>query len=121
MKSLTAIFFILPIIICSTQKAAAQAAPAPDSIKTSVIKVGNLHCDGDMPTIKKRLLNQDGIDEVTFTERSNETSVFTVVYHSAASSEALIRKAVESTPGCDDQSETPYRVIKERPRKKKTP
>ena len=72
-----------------------------------------------MPTIKKRLLNQDGIDEVVFTDRRDEHSTFTVTYHSSAITQAAIEKAVESTPGCDDPSEKPYRVTKERPRKKK--
>ena len=90
-----------------------------DSVVTAVIRVGNLHCDNDMPTIKTRLLNQDGIDEVRFTERDAEQSVFTVVYHSSATTQTAIERAVETTPGCDDQSETPYRVVKERPRKKK--
>jgi copper chaperone CopZ len=89
-----------------------------DSIKTVSIKVSNLHCNGDMPTIKKRLLNQDGIDEVSFTDREAERSTFTVTFHSSATNEAVIEKAIESTPGCDDQTETPYRVVKERKRKK---
>jgi copper chaperone CopZ len=95
-----------------------QAQSATDSVKTAVIQVGNLHCNGDMPTIKKRLLNQEGIDEVTFTEREGQRSTFSVIYHSIATDEAAIEKAIEGTPGCDNKSETPYRVIKERRHKK---
>lgn len=89
-----------------------------DGVKTAVIKVNNLHCNGDMPTIKKRLLNQDGVEDVKFTEREGERSTFTITYHSSATTETNIEKAIEATPGCDDQSETPYRVVKERKRKK---
>ena len=106
------------VVAFSSFSTAAQTGNT-DTVKTAVIKVGNLHCNNDMPTIKKRLLNQEGIDEVAFTDRSKETSTFTITYHSSAISKAAIEKAVESTPGCDDQSETPYRVIKERSRKNK--
>lgn len=84
-----------------------------DSLKTAVIKVTNLHCGNDMPTIKKRLLNQDGIDEVTFTDIKGETSTFTITYHTSVTGQGQIEKAIETTPGCDDKRETPYRVKKE--------
>lgn len=117
MKSIltSLVALIATFLFCSTT----ASAQAPDSVKTATIKVGNLHCNGDMPTIKKRLLNQDGIDDVAFSERNDETSMFTVNYHTSVTNEAAIYKAIESTPGCDDQSETPYRVVEDRPRKKK--
>jgi copper chaperone CopZ len=89
-----------------------------DSVLTVVIKVKNLHCNNDMPTIKKRLLNAEGIDEVQFTDRKNEVSVFTVTYHSAATSKEQIEQVIEATPGCDNKNEMPYRVKKEKPAKK---
>lgn len=113
------IFFAFSAIILAFLSGTAVSAQSADSVKTAVIKVNNLHCNGDMPAIKKRLLNQDGIDDVAFTDRNEEMSTFTVKYHSSVVSEAAIEKTVETTPGCDDQSETPYRVVKERPRKKK--
>ncbi len=117
MKSiLTSIVALFATFLFSSSAASAQVA---DSVKTATIKVGNLHCNGDMPTIKKRLLNQDGIDDVAFTERDDETSMFTVTYHTSVTNQAAIQKSIESTPGCDDQSETPYRVMEDRPRKKK--
>jgi hypothetical protein len=70
-----------------------------------------------MPTIKKCLLNQDGIDEVTFTERKGDLSVFKVVYHTSAISEEQIRQAIEATPGCDDPSDKPYRVKQDKRKK----
>lgn len=104
---------IAAMLLYTTSKA--QSA---DTLKTAVIKVINLHCDGDMPTIKKRLLNQEGIDEVTFNERKGQLSVFTVKYHTAVTSEAQIEKQIESTPGCDDKNVTPYRVKKDRKKHK---
>ena len=96
------------------------AQTTPDSLKTAIVKVANLHFDGDMPSIKKRLLNQDGINDVAFTGRNGDVSTFTITYHSSATSVKDIEQAIESTPGCDDESETPYRVKKERPKKKKS-
>jgi len=117
MKSL--LILLLTCTACLWAPGAFAQSSTIDSVRTAVFKVGNLHCDNDMPTIKKRLLNQEGVDEVIFTDRNDERSTFTVIYHSSATNQAAIEKAVESTPGCDDQSETPYRVVKERAGKKK--
>ena len=113
---LTSLLVAITATMLSTSAASAQT---PDSVKTATIRVGNLHCNGDMPTIKTRLLNQEGIDDVVFTERDGEVSTFTVTFHTSVASEAAIHKAIESTPGCDDKSETPYRVLRERGAKKK--
>ena len=102
------------LCLCTTSDASGQA----DTAKTITLKVTNLHCNNDMPTIKKRLLNSEGIDEVSFTGISGETSTFTIVFHTSATSREQIEKAIETTPGCDDKGETPYRVKKERARKK---
>jgi copper chaperone CopZ len=107
------------VAVTATFLSSPASAQIVDSVKTATIKVGNLHCNGDMPTIKKRLLNQDGIDDVAFTERDGEVSTFTVTYHSSVTNEPAIHKAIETTPGCDDKSETPYRVQRERNSKKK--
>ena len=115
-KIFTAIIAIVAILF-STATFGQEAKT--NGAKTAVIKVSNLHCNNDMPTIKKQLLNQDGVEEVTFTAISNESSTFTVIYQSAATSQDQIEKTIESTPGCDDQSEKPYRVKKQASGKKK--
>jgi copper chaperone CopZ len=96
-----------------------QASAQPDSVKKAVIKVTNLHCGNDMPTIKKQLLNREGIDEVTFTDIARETSVFTITYHTIATTQEQIEQAIESTPGCDDKNSTPYKVKRQRSHHKK--
>jgi copper chaperone CopZ len=95
------IYFVLP---------ASTHAQSTDTVKKIEVKVTNLHCGNDMPTIKKRLLNQEGIDEVKFTDLTGESSMFTITYHTAATTQPQIEKAIETTPGCDDKSSTPYRV-----------
>jgi hypothetical protein len=117
MKLLASLAIALLCVACAFAETLAQAQT--DSVKTTIVKVGNLHCNGDMPAIKKRLLNQDGIDEVTFTEREGGMSTFTIRYHSVATDQPAIERAIETTPGCDDPSETPYRVKKDRAAKKK--
>lgn len=105
------IFSFLTIVFClffSSQVVSAQSKP--DAAKKAVIPIVNLHCDGDMPTIKKQLLNQDGIESVTFTKRAGGSSDFTVLFNEEVISFDQIRKTIESTPGCDDKSSTPYRV-----------
>lgn len=98
-----------------TPAAVAQA----DSAKKTVLNVTNLTCNGDMPTIRKALLNQDGIESVTFTPRVAGASTFTIMYLGQVISPEQIRKAIESTPGCDDKSTTPYRVKKDKTGKTK--
>lgn len=109
------IFFLLAAIL--TISFASTAQTTADSLKRITIKVSNLHCINDMPTIKKQLLNQDGIEEVTFTDINASISVFTINYHTSAISQEQIEKAIESTPGCDDKSEMPYRVKRDHSRK----
>ena len=104
-----------------TFNSSAQNNTAKDSIKTAVIKVGNLGCNGDMPTIKKQLLNQEGIDEVTFTARTDMSSTFTILYHSSVTDRRKIEKIIETTPGCDDKNSTPYRVKKDKDQNVQTP
>ena len=103
---------VLCALLTSFSPAKAQTAVADPQIKTVVIPVVNLHCNGDMPTIKARLLNQEGIMDVEFTDRKRDLSTFTVQYHSAATTAEAVEKAIESTPGCDAPEETPYRVKK---------
>lgn len=90
-----------------------------DSLIVTTIKVKNLHCNNDMPTIKKRLHNQEGIEEVSFTPIAGDVSTFTISYHSTATNQANIEQAIEATLGCDDPSSRPYKVKKESNRKKK--
>lgn len=113
------VFIALLFITTICSKASFAQNVVTDTLKTAVIQVSNLHCNGDMPTIKKRLLNQEGIDEVSFTDREGTLSTFTVSYHTSATNQASIEKAIESTPGCDDQTETPYRVKREKSKKKR--
>lgn len=111
MKKLFSILAIISAAIFCSLNATAQKT---ESVATAEVKVTNLTCNGDMPTIKKQLLNQDGITEVTFTPRANNASTFTVQYQAGVTDRKGIIKVIETTPGCDDKSSTPYKVKKEK-------
>lgn len=109
MKKVVYFLAIIFWFILTTNQASAQSQP-----DKQVITVSNLTCDGDMPTIKKQLLSQDGIESVTFTKRTNGNSAFTIVYSREIITLDQIHKTIETTPGCDDKSTTPYRVKKDK-------
>ncbi|WP_126246153.1 heavy-metal-associated domain-containing protein [Chitinophaga rhizosphaerae] len=112
MKHIIILAISLFTILGTATKASAQSAP--DSLKKATIVVHNLTCNGDMPTIKKQLLNQDGIDDVVFTNRANGQSTFTISFHTSVIDRKTIESVIEKTPGCDDKSVTPYKVKKEK-------
>lgn len=107
------------IIIVSFFTSFSAVAQNTDSLIVTTIKVKNLHCNNDMPTIKKRLHNQEGIEDVNFTPIAGDVSTFTISFHSSATNQASIEQAIEATPGCDDPLSRPYKVKKESSRKKK--
>ena len=115
MKSILSVLAVSFSLLFVSQNLHAQSAS--DTAKKALITVVNLTCDGDMPTIKKQLLNQDGIESVEFTKRNGSSSDFTILFIGGVISLEKIRKAIESTPGCDDKSITPYRVKKAKPAK----
>jgi copper chaperone CopZ len=81
-----------------------------DTLKSTTLTVTGLTCNGDMSTIKKKLINQDGIDEVNYTELKKGKVTFTVKYHSSITTEKQIREWIESVPGCDDPNVYPYKA-----------
>ncbi|MBI3235693.1 MAG: hypothetical protein HYZ42_16925 [Bacteroidetes bacterium] len=57
---------------------------------------------------------------MTFTDKKNGASNFTIVYHTAFITEAKIKELVEAAPCCDNPDEFPYKVkpIVNKPKKK---
>lgn len=105
-------FLMAAFIVFSLQSNAQQVAG--DTATIARLTITNLTCNGDMPTIKKQLLNQDGITDVNFTPRSNGASTFTIQFEPGITDRKGIIKIIETTPGCDDKSSTPYKVKKEK-------
>jgi copper chaperone CopZ len=104
------LFLVSPQLTIAHQK---------DGIEKVNLRVNNLHCNSDMPMIKERLLKQDGVMDVTFTQRQGGSAVFTIKYHTGVVDRQAIEKQIESTPGCTDKTQTPYRVAKENVKKGK--
>lgn len=90
-----------------------------DAYLTAQFKVSGITCSGDMPVIKKKLINQEGIDEVSFTEAKNGVVTFTVKYHSSVISEKRVREMIEAAPSCDRPDEYPYKAKSIVPQPKK--
>lgn len=108
MKRLLYFLLINLAIIGGGKSVFAQAQT--DTLKTVIIKVSGISCNGDMPLIKKKLINQDGIEDVSYTEASKGKVTFTIQYHSVATSEEKIKKFIESAPSCDDPNTFPYKT-----------
>ncbi len=85
-------------------------AQANDTLKTATIKIKGIACTIDLPIIKKKLVNEEGIDDVTYSEVKSEAVIFTVKYHSALITEKQIRAAIENAPSCENPNEKPYKV-----------
>ena len=83
---------------------------ASDTLKTATIKVSGISCNGDMPLIKKKLINQEGIDEVNFSAAKGGAVTFTVKYHSSITTEKKIREWIEAAPSCDNPNLYPYKA-----------
>lgn len=106
-------FLFAAICACFAAPSVFAQSKAPEPQK-ALVQVINLTCDGDMPTIKKELINQDGIESVAFTKRTSGSSRFTILFNPEVISLDRIHKTIEKTPGCDDKSTTPYRVKKDK-------
>jgi len=112
-------FLLLTLLAGSVGIIRGQSVPA-DTLKTATLKVTGITCQGDMPIIRKQLINQDGIDDVTFTKAKGGLSTFTVSYHTSVIDEAGVLAVIEAAPSCDDPGIFPYkaRAVTAHPKKK---
>lgn len=112
---------IIAIIIAfvSTATLTTALGQTTDTLKTATVKVSGITCSGDLPLIKKKLINKEGIDEVSFAEIKGETVIFTVNYHSSITSETKIQEYIEAAPSCDNPNEYPYKAKAVHPKAKK--
>lgn len=106
MKTIISII-VLFIVTGITHLASAQFN---NTLKTATIKIKGISCSMDLPIIKKKLVNEEGIDDVTYSEVKSEAAFFTIKYHTAIITEKQIRAVIENAPGCDNPEEKPYKV-----------
>ena len=102
----------ISIILClfAITRSSKATAQIIDTIKVATISVKGISCAMDLPIIKKKLINQEGVDEVTFSDVKNTQVLFTVSYHPSLITELQIKTAIEAAPSCDRPKETPYKV-----------
>lgn len=101
---------IFLLLVCMLTYANTFSQTATDSLLTTKIKVSGITCNGDMTVIKKKLINREGIDEVTFTEAKRGEVTFTVKYHSSITTEKKILEWIEAAPSCDNPDLYPYKT-----------
>ena len=107
MKRIISIIIALVAITIGTT---AFGQSTTDTLKSATIKVSGISCNGDMPLIKKKLINQEGIDEVNFTEAKDGAVTFSVKYHSSMTTEKKIRVVIEAVPSCDNPNLYPFKT-----------
>ncbi|MFY8091453.1 MAG: hypothetical protein ACOVMI_09380 [Chitinophagaceae bacterium] len=108
MKKIVKAIFIFSFIVFKTSTLKAQATV--DSVKTAIVKVSGIHCEGDMPEIKELLINKEGIDDVLFTSLKNGSSNFTIIYHTSVLKETQFKAIIEKIPSCSNAKVFPYKV-----------
>ena len=87
-----------------------QTTVTPVTVKTIKIKVTGITCSGDCKDIQKEVSKIPGVVEFKQVGKPSATSVFEINFDPATVSEKDIRKAVESTPGCKNPDDRPYKV-----------
>ena len=110
MKNVFAAFMTFTCLFFAQTLMAQTASASKDEVKVVSVKVSGVCCNGDLATIKKKLVNQEGIDEVTADNAKKEATNIKVKYHTALVSEAKIRSLIEKTEGCENDGELPYKV-----------
>jgi copper chaperone CopZ len=110
MKNLFALLLTVLGLFCIQNVQAQSAQANQDEVKVVTVKVSGVCCNGDLATLKKKLVNQEGIDEVSADDAKKEATNIKVKYHTAIISEEKIRSLIEKTEGCEKPGELPYKV-----------
>ena len=99
---------------CITQVTSAQlpqdSLPTVQTTSTTIsIKVKGITCAGDLVTIQENIQKLPGIQRCE-AGKASATTRFTITYNAALVRDKEIFQAIESTPGCEDVKERPYKV-----------
>ena len=77
---------------------------------TLVLKVSGANCNNDLRTLAQRVKAVDGVYNCETVGKRGVNTKFKVDFNPGLISEKEIRTAFESTPGCSDPNEFPYKV-----------
>jgi copper chaperone CopZ len=81
-----------------------------DSVRVADVRISGITCAGDLPIIRKQLVNAEGVDAVAFSPIEKQESVARITYHPALIGEKDLLRLVERAPSCDAPDEFPYRA-----------
>lgn len=88
-------------------------AQTKDTAKTATIKVSGIDCSTDLKTVTGNVKKLKGVSSFRQTGKTGTTYVFKVKFNPALVTEKEINAAIESTGGCENPEEKPYKVIKQ--------
>lgn len=101
-------FIMAVLAICCSILSHAQVPE--DSIRVAELRISGVTCEGDLPIIRKQLVNAEGVDEVAFSPIEKQETVVRITYHPAFLGEKELQRLVERAPSCDTPGEFPYRA-----------
>lgn len=78
-------------------------------LKTVTTKVKGVTCNDDVKSLTRRVKNLKGITSCKNIKKGPTTS-FEITYNPAITTLEAIHKAIESTSGCKDPNDRPYKV-----------
>lgn len=74
------------------------------------LKVSGVTCNHDLKTLQDKVGALNGVSSCETVGRRGVKTSFKIEYNPAVVTEKDIRAAFESTPGCTDPNELPYKV-----------
>ncbi len=77
---------------------------------TIKLKVSGVTCGHDLKTLSERVKAKDGVYNCETVGKRGVKTSFSIEYNPAVITEKEIRDTFESTPGCTDPNELPYKV-----------
>lgn len=88
-----------------------QTVEQTEQEKTSItLKISGINCGNDLRTLSERLNSFEGVYNCETVGKRGAKTKFKVDYNPSVITEKDIRKAFESTPGCSDPNDLPYKV-----------
>lgn len=110
-KKIVLTFFIM-LAFTSVASAKSNIYEQPtDSIKTVNIKVKGITCSMDLKSISDNVEKVVGVKSCKVGKKGT-TASFIVKYNPSIASESAIHTAIESTSGCENPDDRPYKVKK---------
>lgn len=111
------LFTIAFIILLATPNNAfsqtKDSIPSLDSSKTIIIKVEGITCSVDLETISTNVKELKGVINCKAIKQG-ATSTFEVIFNPTIVAEQEIYAAVETTGGCENPDDRPYKVKKKK-------